>query len=162
VRHYAAPWGRVLTLLSMFATLICIFASYIVWQNGTKASGEIAAWAALIPIAVLLIALLFVVRGYEITPDEILVERLLWRTRLEPRSQLQSATVDPEAMKGAIRVFGNGGLFAFTGLFRSKSLGKFRVFVTDPGRAVVLRFPNRVVVVSPSDPERFAREVMPY
>lgn len=152
-----------MTAVSLFTTLICFGASYIVWQNAQRdASAEFAAWVALVPIVVLLIALLFTVRGYEITPDEILVERLLWRTRLQSRSRLQSAAADPEAMKGAVRIFGNGGLFAFSGLFRSRQLGKFRAYVTDPARAVVLRFPDRVVVVSPSDPERFAREIMPY
>jgi Bacterial PH domain len=162
VRHYAAPWGKLLTLVSLLTTLVCIGASFIVWHNAARQpSGELAGWTAVIPMLVLVIALLFMVRGYEITPDEILVERLLWRTSLR-RSRLQSATADPGAMTGAIRVFGNGGLFSFTGLFRSRSLGKFRAYVTDPARAVVLRFPDRVVVVSPANPEVFARDVMPF
>jgi Bacterial PH domain len=162
VKHYPAPWSKLLTGMSLFATVLCLGASFIVWRNaGTKASGDMAPWVALLPIAIVFIALLFTVRGYAITADEILIERLLWRTRLE-RARLQSATVDPGALTGAIRLFGNGGLYSFTGLFRSRRLGRFRAFVTDPGRAVVLRFPNRVVVVSPSDPEAFARDVMPH
>jgi hypothetical protein len=50
-------------------------------------------------------------------------------------------------------------VFSFTGLFRNRTLGMYRAFVTDPRRAVVLRLPRRTVVVSPADPEAFVREV---
>jgi len=111
-------------------------------------------------VLVVVISALFTIRGYTITADEILVQRLLWSTRFE-RARLQSASVDPEALRGSIRLFGNGGLFSFSGWFRSPKLGRYRAFVTDPARTVILRFADRVVVMSPSDPDAFARDVMP-
>jgi hypothetical protein len=86
-------------------------------------------------------ALPFIVRGYTITGDTILVHRLLWDTKL-PRAGLESATAEPDAMRRSIRTFGNG-----------------RAFVTDPRRAVVLRYANRRVVLSPDAPEDFVREL---
>jgi hypothetical protein len=82
------------------------------------------------------------VRGYTVTSDTILVQRLFWTTRL-PLAGLQSARFEPEAMRWSIRTFGNGGLFSFTGCFRNKLLGAYRAFVTDPRRAVVLRYSGR-------------------
>ncbi len=52
-------------------------------------------------------------------------------------------------MKGSIRTFGNGGLFCFSGRFRNRKLGSYRAFATDPKLAVVLRFPDKIVVVTP-------------
>ncbi len=70
-------------------------------------------------------------------------------------SGLVSAEVDPFAITKSLRLFGNGGMFCFAGVFRNKRLGTFRLFGTDPGRAVVLRFPGRTVVVTPDRPEEF-------
>jgi Bacterial PH domain len=50
-------------------------------------------------------------------------------------------------------------LFSFTGWFYSKALGAYRAFVTDPHKAVVLHFDRRNVVLSPSAPEDFARDI---
>ncbi len=71
-------------------------------------------------------------------------------------------TLDPDALRGSIRLFGNGGMFSFTGLFRSPKLGRYRAYVTDPARTVTLRFADRVVVVSPSDPAAFVRDLTPH
>ena len=59
----------------------------------------------------------------------------------------------------SIRTFGNGGLYSFTGWFRNTALGAYRAFVTDPHRTVVLHFPTRTVVVSPSAPEDFVHVI---
>jgi hypothetical protein len=58
-------------------------------------------------------------------------------------------------------LFGNGGLFSFTGVFRSPKLGRYRAYVTDPARTVILRFAERIAVVSPEDPDAFVRDVSP-
>jgi hypothetical protein len=60
-----------------------------------------------------------------------------------------------DALRGAWRVFGNGGLFSFTGEFWSRKLGRFRALATDPERAVVLRWPKRTIVITPHDPQQF-------
>ena len=41
------------------------------------------------------------------------------------------------------------------GRYWSKQSGKFDAFMTDPEKAVVLRWPDRLVAVSPADPEFF-------
>jgi hypothetical protein len=56
-------------------------------------------------------------------------------------------------------LFGNGGLFSFTGLFRNRSLGTYRAFLTDLHRTVVLHFSKRTVVLSPSAPDDFVHDV---
>lgn len=89
-----------------------------------------------------------------LTQDAILVKRLGWQTRLALEG-LQSVTGDAEAMKGALRLMGNGGLFSFSGEFWNRKLGRFRALATDPSRAIVLRYPKRTVVITPHDPQQF-------
>ena len=43
----------------------------------------------------------------------------------------------------------------FRGYCKSKRMGKFYRFLTNPEKAVVLRWPDNVVAVSPADPEFF-------
>ena len=72
---------------------------------------------------------------------------------------LQTAEIDPEAMNRSIRLFGNGGLFCFAGQFRNKKLGRYRAYATDPKLAVILRFTDKVVVVTPGSPDRFVAQL---
>lgn len=149
---FKAPWCKALWISSALATVII---GLVGWFAGRDAPGAIGWLVRGLPFLLLGGALPFVVRGYTITPHEVRVHRLLWHDRL-PREGLISATADPRAMSGSLRLFGNGGLFAITGLYRNAALGRFRAFVNDPKLSVILRYANRTVVLAPEDPERFA------
>jgi hypothetical protein len=74
------------------------------------------------------------------------------------RYPLQGATEvvrDPAVLKRACRRYGNGGLGAITGSFKSKKYGKFYAFMTGTENAVVIRWPDTAVAVSPLDTEFF-------
>jgi len=152
MKAYNAPWSRSLIAVSILATGLCLVISFLLVRQGLP-------WlAALTPLAVVLCATPFAIRGYSVAPDQVLVHRFGWTSRL-PLAGLQSVQHVPDAMKGSIRTFGNGGLFSFTGLFRNRRLGSYRAFATDPHRSVVLRFAKRTVVLTPDEPEEFAAEL---
>lgn len=100
------------------------------------------------------ITALFCVRRFTVTQRELLIQRAFWQTRIS-LAGLRSAHADSKAIKRARRRAGNGGYFAYTGWFWSRRLGKFRAFVTDPVRSVVMEFDNHKLVVSPDKPDRF-------
>lgn len=153
MKNYKAPWGASLIALSALGTLIlCGVVALILTAGG----GELPGWLVVLPLAIVGGSALFTIRGYSITSDAILIHRLFWSTRLS-LADLQSAEFEPGVMGWCFRTFGNGGLFSFSGFFRSNALGAYRAFVTDPHRAVVLRYPSRIVVVSPAAPEDFVR-----
>lgn len=156
--YHPAPWGGLLVGMSAFSCAILLGVTSVGLATGPRSNPAWLLAMVVMPLAVLAGALPFAVFGYEVTPDAIRVRRLGWWTEL-PLSDLRSVRVDPDAMKGSIRTFGNGGLFSFTGSYRNKRLGPYRALVTDPKRAVVLAFEGRVVVVTPQDPNPFAREV---
>lgn len=152
--EHAAPWGRALWVTSALATALCVGLAAWLGVGAERAP----AWVPLLVLAIPASSAPFAVLGYSIQPDALLVRRLLWVTRL-PLAGIESGRHDPQAMRGSLRLFGNGGLYSFSGWFRSGSLGTYRAFVTDPGRAVVLRIRGKHVVVSPRDPARFLREL---
>ena len=156
---FKAPWGtslKVLTGLSSAILAVIITIGIFLGPHGNLIwiTGMIV-----IPLSMFFIASLFTIRGYLLTLDALLIQRLFWNSRVE-LSGLQSAKVDTEAMQQSTRIFGNGGLFCFAGKFDNNRLGTYRAFATDPKNSVVLRFTDRKVVVTPESPDAFAAEIM--
>ncbi|MFZ4775101.1 MAG: PH domain-containing protein [Terrimicrobiaceae bacterium] len=159
MKTYKAPWGTPLIVLSTLATLLCLGITFgTPFLPASRHGGEWGMWLRWLPLALIFGSALFMIRGYAITPDAILVHRLLWSTRL-PRAGLLSAEFLPGAMRKSLRTCGNGGFFSFTGFYWSKALGSYRAYVTDPERTVVLRYEKRTVIVSPDSPGEFVRKL---
>jgi hypothetical protein len=72
-----------------------------------------------------------------------------------PLEGLVAAGRDPDIMRWAVKKCGNGGLGSIRGRFWSKRVGSFYAFLTGTENAVVLRWPDKVVAVSPADTEFF-------
>jgi len=158
-RFPAAPWPASLKAISLLGTAVLVGVAYAVIMaipRGTRVpfAETFGTVVAAVPPLVATIALLFVVTSYEVGPKELRIQRLLWSTRLS-LGDLTRAWFDPNAMDGSLRLFGNGGLYSFTGLFRNRTLGRYRAFVTDPKQTVVLQLKKRVVVLSPAEPHAF-------
>ncbi|SHE80943.1 PH domain-containing protein [Microbulbifer donghaiensis] len=152
---FQAPWSRQLKWLTVLATAILLGIPFLLLAKAPAAESRLYDIAILLPPAIFLLSALFAIRGYRIERDSLLILRPGWHTRI-PLKGLAKVEVDSEAMGASIRLFGNGGLFAFTGLYRNSKLGRYRAFATDTARAVVLRYPERTLVVTPDRPEQFA------
>jgi hypothetical protein len=95
------------------------------------------------------------VRGYVLTETRIEVRRLGWSTRL-PFAGLIAVNGEPQGLRGSVRLLGNGGLFAISGWFWNRRIGRFHAYATDPERAVLLRYRDgKQVVVTPHDVQHF-------
>jgi len=153
----AAPWPKLLTVMSAGATLLLLGVGYAAYRVVPVPAGFTHLFGlavALVFPLILAFSLLFVVRGYCIERDALFIQRLLWRTCV-PLQGLSSVSVTPGICKGSIRIMGNGGLFAFTGLYQNRTLGRYRLFATDLSRSVVLRLQSRTIVVTPAIPNDF-------
>jgi hypothetical protein len=148
---FRAPWGSELYIVSLLGLATLVMPVYVVLSKGAVITGT--AFAALVLVIVSLC-----VRGYELAPGELRIRRLFWDTRW-PLDAGARATVRPNAMQGSWRVWGNGGMFAISGHFSGSGLGRYRAFVTDPARTVILETRKGVVVVSPDRPADFAQAV---
>ena len=158
MKHYEAPWSTSLIVMSVFTTVICLGVSAGAWwEAASHHHPALLGWVALLPLSILFGCALCTIRGYAITSEAILVHRLLWSTPL-PRVGLESAQVEPDAMRWRLRTLGNGGAFAFSGFYYNKRLGSYRAYVTDPHPAVVLRYAKRRIVLSPATPEDFVQD----
>ena len=156
----AASWPVAVKVVSMLGVLllcgITIGAIRAIPPYGF--AHRFGSGVACIPPALALGCLLFVVRSYTIQGGHLSIRRLLWTTNI-PLLGIHEARHDPTAIKGSLRIFGNGGLFGITGMYWNRRLGRFRLFATNPAKAVVMRLHDRIVVISPQDPQAFLREL---
>ncbi|HYA37682.1 MAG TPA: PH domain-containing protein [Candidatus Methylomirabilis sp.] len=158
-RFDVAPWSTSLKVVSIVGTLVLFAVSYALYRtvpHGTRVpfAETFGTVILAVPSLILVLAVLYVVKGYTLDATSLCVQRLLWSTRIQLEG-LDRAWYDSSAMTRSLRVFGNGGLFSITGIFQNGRIGRYRAFVTDPRQAVVLRSPSRVVVLSPADPRAF-------
>ena len=94
-------------------------------------------------------------RGYAVTGGSIEVNRLIGNARipLDGVRSVRAATADD--FRGCLRLFGNGGLFGYYGLFRTSKLGKSTWYVTNRGKAVVVVTSEKTALFSPDDVDGF-------
>jgi hypothetical protein len=157
--RYGAPWGSTLKLATGIIIVMMLVIIAIGVSSGPR---DIISWYLVmvgIPLAIILVGMLFIIRGYELTDKKLLILRPGWRTTIS-LDGLESVTFKPGVMARSIRLWGNGGLFCFAGSFRNKELGTYRGYVNDGSKTVVLKFNDRnPVVISPDQPEQFAAEL---
>jgi len=155
--EFAAPWGTALKIVSAVATAILLGVAVLGFVLGSLDNLSRAGMIAL-PLTIMACCLVFIVRGYAIRGENLHIRRLFWMTVI-PLAGLAWARHDPSALRRSLRLFGNGGLYSFTGIFRNKELGTYRAYVNDLQRAVVLKLRDRTVVISPDRPDEFVAAV---
>lgn len=149
--RFRAPWGRELMVMSGIALFTVGVPAITQLYRGHFVIASFL-------LAILLTPMMLTVRGYDVVPRELRIRRLCWATRW-PLDGLAGARLRPNVMAGSWRIWGNGGMFAFSGRFSNATLGRYRAYVTDQKRTVVLDTPKGILVVSPDRPEHFIAAV---
>ena len=153
--EFSAPWSRSLRVLTAVAVVVLVSVAPAILLIAPRLPPPVRVALVGAPLLVLLLAVLFMVRGYIVTESQIEVRRLGWRTIL-PLAGLAAVTGEPEGMRGSLRLLGNGGLFAICGWFWNRRIGRYRAYATDPERAVLLRYRDGAkVVLTPHDVQHF-------
>ena len=155
---FTAPWSRQLKWLTTIASLFLLGVAIAMRVNAPAEPPLMYRIGTWLPIFVFAGGAICSILGYRIEGRDLLVLRPGWHTRI-PLRHIESVELVPDAMAGSIRLFGNGGLFGFIGLYRNKSLGRYRAFVTNAAHTVVLRVASGTFVLSPSSPEQFVRAI---
>ncbi len=116
----------------------------------------------MIPFAVVILTLavllLFRVKSYTLTKDELQIIRKAGVKSL-PRQTLKSASPTTTKDLGfGIRLFGSGGWGGYFGIFYYRHVGKVHVFATDRKKLILLRTTDgRQYLLSPEDPAAFLK-----
>lgn len=159
-----APAGRTVRLATRLVVIVVGVVVVVLALALPRRPGDTVAALALSALVVLALVVHWFcarIRGYRVVNGSLVVVRSLSSVTI-PLHGLVSARADAAAMSGAWRLWGNGGFGAISGRFSSAKLGRFRAYVTDARRAVVLCWSDRCVVVSPADLARFIVALRPF
>ena len=106
-------------------------------------------------VAVIALSYAYSPKGYAISEEDVVVQRLVGRVRIPLQAILEIRRAESDDLKGCMRFFGNGGLFGYYGLYRTSKLGKCSWYVTDRGKGVILFTGTKTMVFSPDDAAGF-------
>ncbi len=157
VHFSAAPWPRGLKILSFLGTLAILAGGVAAYRAVPALPGFTHVFGlgvALVLPGILVYSIFFMVTGYTVSGSSLYIHRLLSSTRIS-LDGLSRVFFEPAVCKGSFRIFGNGGLYSFTGVYRNKKIGRYRLFGTDLSRSVVLMSAGRTIVITPGTPHAF-------
>jgi len=126
-RTYRTLTAVVIALLAVvFATTYVAVGTIVVPVLGFVAVTMVIAWA-------------MAPRQLVVEGDELRVERRAWRALRVPLSAIESAAPIEQFPGRTLRIGGVGGFFGSYGLFTNTKLGRFRLYATRRGKALLLR-----------------------
>lgn len=149
IQDSAAQTSPVIKGVTALVLIVTMIISILGWQLPHG-------WPLLYIVGPLLIALALVCYfrapvAYEITPDN----RLIIRFRLGSKvfSPVKSIRVSENSFSlFTIRLLGNGGYFAVTGLFWNREMGRFRAYVTNLKKIVIVELQDgKKIIISPEN-----------
>jgi hypothetical protein len=116
-----------------------------------------------LPLIALLTCVLgygFSVRGYTLTPDQLIVKRP-FKNAVFLRSDIAETTAFGKETMGFVwRLFGSGGFFGYFGIFSSRQLGRFTMYGTQTQNYVLVSFNNgKKIVLTADAPEELVAAI---
>jgi hypothetical protein len=103
-------------------------------------TGAMAGYGVFMILAVVLaIAWAMSPRQLVVEGGELRIERRAWRPLRVPLANIVSAAPLGRLSKRSLRVFGVGGFFGSYGVFSNPDIGRFRLYATRGGQAVIVR-----------------------
>lgn len=135
-------------------TTVAILVVALVILFGRDAGPSVGPYLGSVLVLILGVTYLVSTREYEIGDGQLIVRKVMGSKSFELRGV--SVGRDALAFQGMTRVFGNGGFFAFDGLFYSRRIGFVRSYARnrDNGVVVVLAGGSKLVL-SPDQPDAF-------
>ena len=148
IRQGVAPTGKAIKVLS---SIIVASTAGLIVASVFKAS--LLAVGSVLAIIVVLCYMRTPVE-YEVKNNQLRILMRIGEKRFEP---VVKCSLVEERVNMGIRLWGNGGLFAATGVFWSKKNGVFRAYITayKSEELVEVEIGERKVYISPENPASF-------
>ncbi|HQW45432.1 MAG: hypothetical protein IPI22_05910 [Bacteroidetes bacterium] len=144
--------SKLVTAIIAITSLVLIVVGVIKMQEDAQ--------LLIFPISLLSVTLfitfLYAPLGYEINPQNLSIIRRV-NSFVIPRSEILSIEpLSDDEMGRAWRLFGNGGMFGYTGWFSSSKQGRMRWFVSQRKNYIAITLQNhKKYIVSPDDVDGF-------
>ena len=142
-----SPAIKFITGLVLVMTVVFLIA-------GLKVCGLLLGAAALATVT--FFCYLYAPIAYELTDDQLTVRLRLGQKVFPGVTGCTTLTARPPM---GLRLWGNGGLFAATGIFWNKAYGVFRAYLTSARYQdyVLVETRTQKILISPENPEEFVK-----
>lgn len=144
----ASSWDPILQFITVAVT---IFALAFIYYNPKLVT-------ILVMGALIIIPPFFMIQGYSIDDQKLIVHRLGWTKEFD-LNDLVNAEFNAQAIRGSWRLLGNGGLYGWIGTFSNKELGTFQAYATNRNKCVVLEMKSKTLLVTPDSPNAFVESI---
>ena len=113
-------------------------------------------WGSALLTAVTLFCYLYAPIAYELTGDQLTVQFRLGQKVFQAVTGCSTLSARPPM---GLRLWGNGGLFAATGIFWNQAYGVYRAYVTSARYRdyVLVETRTQKVLISPENPAEFVK-----
>jgi len=110
--------------------------------------------AALIMLIILVFCYLYAPTAFEISGNRLIVYRNYGKIEF---NHITDCRAIDKKVPFTIRLWGNGGVFAGTGIFWNKRYGVFRMYITHSKQSefVVVETDRQIIIISPENPKIF-------
>jgi hypothetical protein len=141
----------VLSLILLIGFPAYQFYDFIAYSKGKTSNLIISVILIFIPI----FCWLFSVGEYVLESDGLLIKRKIFPIKIKYEEVKKVSRLDFKDIKSSVRIFGNGGLFGFYGIFRNKSIGNYRACFSNFSDMVLIETDKKKFVISPQNPDIF-------
>ncbi len=108
---------------------------------------------------VIVLAYAYSPRAYSVSAQAIRVVRWIGGVQIPLVGVREIRPATPDDFRGCVKLWGNGGLFGYYGLFRTTKLGKCSWYMTNRKKAVVLVTESKTTLFSPDRVEDFIASI---
>ena len=149
----SAPMSSAIKVITGLVLVMIV----VIFIAAVKVCGLLLGGAVLATVAVF--CYLYAPIAYELTGDQLTVQFRLGQKVFNAVTRCSTLTARPPM---GLRLWGNGGLFAATGIFWNKAYGVYRAYVTSARYQdfVLVETRTQKILISPEDPEIFVQTWM--
>ena len=161
-QKFSASLGTISIVVTVLLALMGLLTPLLIVPSGEQEPDLI--WVcAIFPgllFIILTVSYLFMPRWYLVSPKGLRIGRRISDVLIPIEAIDNARTVTEEEMGFAIRLFGNGGVFGFTGYYFSRKMGRMRLYATRKSNYVlIIRKGNKKIIVTPDNPEAMVEAI---
>ena len=156
--EFKASLDKLSKIISVTVAVLLILIAAIQVDVLFEARSAGAAITIALVIGIIFIAAALRAKGYYVDGKQLIIRRGLFDVRIPRRDIISVELLDRSDLKGAIRIFGVGGMFGYVGTYANLKMGSMTWYATRRDRPVLIRTSKKKIVVTPDEPELFLQQ----
>lgn len=159
IQNFApAKMGIAAKTMSLAFVITILVMDYFFLDVSRPFQSWLSALLFLGPVALLTIVWFRRVKSYSLMENKIIVQMGSY-TREYDIDQIQEIKKPHILFMKLRKIYGNGGLFSYTGLYSYPKIGRFKAFVTNWDHCIILKMRDEQIALSPENYESFLDQI---